>query len=51
MLLINTNLLQIQANQLQALALQKTQVSLQIESNNLQALRNAQAQPKGPRHD
>lgn len=51
LLLINTNLLQIQANQLQALALQKTQVSLQIESNNLQALRNAQAQPKGPRHD
>lgn len=52
LLLINANLLQIQANQLQSLALQKPQAALQ-EQNNLQAMRNAQAQAqeKGHGHD
>ncbi|WP_456017526.1 hypothetical protein [Pseudomonas fluorescens] len=51
LLLINTNLLQIQANQLKAQELQKNQISLQMQGNAQQALSSALTQGKGHDHD
>ncbi|WP_456293276.1 hypothetical protein [Pseudomonas sp. AK106] len=51
MQLINANLLQIQANQAQALQQQKAQTSLLMQGNALQAMSSAQVQEKGHSHD
>ncbi len=51
LLLINTNLIQIQANQLKAQELQKNQLSLQMQGNAQQALSSALSQVKGHDHD